>query len=227
MKYAEFEVPKEIDGAFIIEGAYRISTNRMGSDYDCRIKMSGTGDYKVNFDYDRVYDIQKQILKIKRINPELGIADKPIDIKFEDIDKYLETDKKEILKLTERQTKKLMIKLDLDYKPDLIIDKTLESVPNSFMQYIFRNNNGRNYFAARRRITSYFTKYGKIQDQVTAISTLAFRYFKGSSDNKGDSSLQVPPGVNSINLEAISQKIVIPASVAFNQTFTDLVDIAD
>lgn len=104
-----------------------------------------------------------------------------------------------------------MIKLDLDYKPeyitqkliqeclafgddrlkDLIIDKTLESVPNSFMQYIFRNNNGRNYFAARRRITSYFTKYGKIQDQVTAISTLCFRFFKGSSDNKGDSGVQV------------------------------------
>ena len=90
------------------------------------------------------------------------------------------------------------------------------------MQYIFRNNNGRNYFAARRRITSYFTKYGKIQDQVTAISTLCFRFFKGSSDNKGDSGVQVPPGVNSVNLEAISQKIVIPESVAFNSTFTDL-----
>lgn len=244
LKYAEFEVPKEIDGAFIIEGAYRISTNRMGSDYDCRIKMSGTGNYKINFDYDRVYDIQKQVLKIKKINQDLGIADKPIDIKFDEIDEFLKTDKKEILRLSERQVKKLMIKLDLDYTPeyitqkliqeclafgddrlkDLIIDKTIESVPNSFMQYIFRNNNGRNYFAARRRITSYFTKYGKIQDQVTAISTLAFRYFKGSSDNKGDSSLQVPPGVNSINLEAISQKIVIPSSVSFNQTFTDLVD---
>lgn len=247
LKFAEFEVPKEVDGAFIIEGAYRISTNRLGSDYDCRIKMSGVGDHKINFDYDRYYDIRKQVLKIKKINQDLGIADKPIDIKFEDIDDFLKTDKKEVLKLSERQVKKLMIKLDLDYTPeyitqkliqeclafgddrlrDLIIDKTLESVPNSFMQYIFRNNNGQNYFAARRRITSYFTKHGKIQDQVTAINTLALRFFKGSSDNKGDSGLQVPPGVNSINLEAISQKIVIPASVAFNSTFTDLIDIAD
>ena len=32
-----FEVPKEIDGAFIIEGAYRIATNTLSNDYDCRI----------------------------------------------------------------------------------------------------------------------------------------------------------------------------------------------
>ena len=44
----EFEVPKEIDGVFIIEGAYRIATNQLGSDYDCRIKMSGAGEYIIN-----------------------------------------------------------------------------------------------------------------------------------------------------------------------------------
>ena len=43
VRFSEFEVPKEIDGAFIIEGAYRIATNTLGNDYDCRINMSGTG----------------------------------------------------------------------------------------------------------------------------------------------------------------------------------------
>ena len=139
-----------------------------------------------------------------------------------------------------------MVKLDLDYKPeyiskrliedclafgddrlrDLIVDKTIESVPSGFMQYIFRNNNGRNYFAARRRITSYWTKYGKLQDQITAISTLAFRYFKGSADSKG-SDLQVPPGVNPINLQSLSNKITIPGSVAYNSSYADLIDLAD
>ena len=66
MKYSEFEVPKEIDGVFIIEGAYRVATNQMSSDYDCRIRMSGSGDYIINFDFDRRYDIAKKILKIKR-----------------------------------------------------------------------------------------------------------------------------------------------------------------
>lgn len=36
-----------------------------------------------------------------------------------------------------------------------------------------------------------------------------------------------PPGVNAVNLEAISTKIVIPKSVAYNTTFSDLIDIAD
>lgn len=246
VKYSTFEVPMEVDGAFIIEGAYRIATNKLGSDYDCRIKMSETMGYVINFDFDRKYDINKRVLKIKKVNPELGISDKNIEIPFDNIDS-LGADQREMLKLSERQQKKFMIKLDLDYKPeyisqrliqdclnfgddrakDLIIDKTIESVPEGFMQYIFRSNNGRNYFSARSRITAYFTKYSKIQEEITAITTLAFRYFKGSSDSKGDTGLQVPPGVNAVNLESLSSKITIPDSVAFNTTYTDLIDLAD
>lgn len=244
---SEFEVPKEIDGAFIIEGAYRISTNRLGSDYDCRIRMSGTGDHIINFDYDRQYDIARKVLKVKRINPELGIEDKPMSFKLEEIDN-LEGEMKEILRLNEKQIKKFMIKLDLDYEPtyisqrlindclafgddrlrDLIIDKTIESVPSGFMSYIFKSNNQRNYYNSRRQITSYWTKYGRLQDQVKSITMLAHKYFKGSADNKGNSSdVQVPPGVNPINLQSLSNKITVPPTVAVNTTMMDLIDIAD
>lgn len=247
VRYSEFEVPKEIDGAFIIEGAYRISTNRLGSDYDCRIRMSGTGDYRINFDYDRYYDINKQVLIIKRINPDLGFNEKTKSIPFDEIDEASNDPKlKDLLLLTEKQTKKFMIKLDLDYKPeyittkliqdclaygddrlrDLIIDKSIESVPTSFMQFLFRDSNGRNYFSARRRITSYFTKYNRLQDQITAITNLCIRFWKGSKDAKC-SELQIPPGINPIALEAIGNKITIPESVAYNSTFSDLIDIAD
>lgn len=212
---SEFEVPKEIDGAFIIEGAYRISTNRLGSDYDCRIKMSGTGDHIINFDYDRQYIIDRQVLKIKKINPELGIEDKPMSFKLDEID-TLEGELKEVLRLSEKQKKKFMIKLDLDYEPeyiskkliedclafgddrvrDLIIDKSIESVPSGFMSFIFKSNNQKNYYNSRRQITSYWTKYGRLQDQVKSITMLAHKYFKGTADNKGNSSdVQVPPGV--------------------------------
>ena len=221
--------------------------SQRSSDYDCRIKLSGTGDYKINFDYDRYYDIQKQKLIIKKIDPDLGIADSTKSINYEDLENALnDPKKKELLKLTERQTKKLMIKLDLDYTPeyitpkliqeclafgddrlkDLVIDKTIESVPASFMKFVFRDNNGRNYFSARRRITSYFTKYNKIQDQVTAITNLCLRFWRGTADAKS-SELQVPPGINAIALEAIGNKITISDSVAYNRTFTDLIDIAD
>ena len=246
IKYSEFEVPKEIDGVFIIEGAYRIATNKMGSDYDCRIRMSGSGDYIINFDYDRRYDINKRILKIKRTNPELRLIDRDVKLKYEEIDAAT-GETKELLKLSEDQIKKFQIKLDIDYKPeyistrlindclafgddrlkDLIIDKTIESVPTSFIKHIFRSNNGRNYNSARRHISSYFAKYGKLSEQVSVITTMSIRFFKGSSDSKGDTGLQVPPGINAANLQSLGSKITVPATVAFNSTFTDLIDIAD
>lgn len=245
--YSEFEVPKEIDGAFIIEGAYRIATNKLSSDYDCRIRMSGSGEYIINFDYDRRYDINKQILKIKRNNSVTGMAERALEIKYEDID-GLTGEKKELLKLTDRQSKKFQIKLDLDYKPeyittkliqeclafgddrlkDLIIDKTIDSVPTGFMQYLFRSANNRNYYSTRRLIQNYFSKQGKLQDQIVPISRLAFKFFKGTQNAKaGESNLQVPPGINPINLQSLGSKITIPESTAFNATFADLIDFAD
>lgn len=244
VRTTEYEVPKEVDGAFIIEGAYRIATNKLGNDYDCRIKMSGTGDHIINFDYDRRYDIDKRVLRIRRNDPELGLAQRQMSIKLEDLDYQKEDIKEKYLKLTEKQSKKFQIKLDLDYKPeyitekliedclafgddrlrDLIIDKTIESVPSGFMQFLFKN---KNFYPAKRSITFYFSKYGRIQEQLNTVTNLCLRYFKGSSKSNGDSGLQVPPGVNSMNLEAISQKITIPDSVAYNSSFSDLIDIAD
>lgn len=243
-----FEVPREIDGAFIIEGAYRIATNTLGSDYDCRIKMSGTGDFIINFDYNRRYDIQKQVLKVKRVNPDLGIQERVKDIKFEDIDKIEGQDKEDFLKLTEKQSKKFQIKLDLDYKPeyitkqlineclafgddrlkDLVIDKTIESVPQGFMNFLFKSSKGRNFFAARRKITSHWTKYSKLPNPANSITYLCIKHWKGSADNaKGGNEIQVPPGVNAINLQSLTTKIQVPESVAINSTMTDLIDVGD
>ncbi len=238
-----FEVPREIDGAFILEGAYRINTNRMGSDYDCRIKMSGTGEHIVNFDFMRRYDIKKGVLKMKDQDNPFATRWKT-EIPFDKIDSYPD---REALKLTEYQSKKFQIKLDLNYVPeyitqqliqeclafgddrlkDLIIDKTVESVPVAFMQYLFRSNNKKNYYSARKRITSYWTKNSKLQDEIRPISTLAFRFFKGDNNSKGDSNLQIASGVNAINLQSVGSKIVIPETVAFNNTFSDLIDIVD
>lgn len=239
----EFEVPKEIDGIFIIEGAYRLATNKLGSDYNCRINMSGTGDYIINFDFNRRYDINKRILKIKKTDADLSLLEKEVKIKYEEIDSISGEDK-ELLKLSEDQQKKFEIKLDLDYKPeyittkliddclafgddrlkDLIIDKTIESVPKSFMRFMFNAGGGTRYYAARRNMTNYFQKHNKLQEQSTAITNLAIRFFKGSSDNTGDSGLQVPPGINAINLQSIGDKITIHKTVAYNSTFADLID---
>jgi hypothetical protein len=154
-----FEVLREIDGAFIIEGAYRIATNTLGSDYDCRIQMSGTNPYKINFDYNRQFDIASQTLRIKRINPDLGLQEKVKEYKLDEID-GLRGEDLEALRLTDYQQKKFQVKLDIDYKPefitrkliedclafgddrlkDLIVDKSIESVPQGFMNFLFKSS---------------------------------------------------------------------------------------
>lgn len=243
LRYSEFEVPKEIDGTFIVEGAYRIATSKLGKDYECRIYKSGSGNQQVVFDYDRVYNIDKQVLNIKRIDPNLGISDKPIEIGLNDLDSYLaDSTKREILRLTDRQVKKLQVKLNLDYTPefidkkiidkclelgddrvhDFIVDKSIDSVPASFMNFLFKDDNGMNFFSARKRIRSYFIKYNKLQESLTAITSLCARFFR-----LGSQELQIPPGVNAINLESFKSKIQINTSVAYNTSMTDLIDIAD
>jgi hypothetical protein len=247
IKYSEFEVPKEIDGVFIIEGAYRIATNTLGNDYDCRINMSETGRWYINFDYDRQYDINKGILTIKRTNPELGLPEKVRDYKLEDIDNVTGLEK-EALRLTERQSKKLQIKLDLDYYPefissrvikdciafgndrpkDLIVDKKIESVPSGFMNFLFNGNNKRNFYGTRRKIQMYWTRYNRLQEPENGgtkiLSLLCARYWKGSSDaSKGGSDVQISPGINAINLQSLTAKIQIPSSVAYTSGFADLI----
>lgn len=236
----EFEVPKEIDGTFILEGSYRVATNKLGNDYDCRMKLVGAGEHIINFDYNRRYDIDKKVLRIRRFISDIGTFDKPFDVPYDKIDEY---ENKEVLKLTPKQIKKLEIKLDLDYKPeyitrklideciafgddrskDLIIDKTIDSVSQGFLQFLFKDNNCRNLYGTRKRIMTYFAKYNKLQDQLTSITNLAYRFWKGTKDSSSK-ELQVPPGVNAINLESIRSKITIPDTVAYNASMGDLID---
>ena len=240
-----FEVPKEIDGTFIIEGSYRVATNKLEPDWNCRIKMSGRSEKEIQFDYSRRYDINKKVLKLK-IDENGDYLMRAVEVPYDQIDSY---SKKEVLRLSPDQGKKFAIKLDLDYTPefintklinecieygddklkDLIIDKTIQSVPVGFMNYMLHGGNkGSNLTNARRAIANYYRKEGKIQEELNPISTLAFRFFKGTPEAKaGEANLQVPPGVNAINLESISQKIIIPKTVAYNASMADLIDFAD
>ena len=251
--YTEFECPREIDGCFILEGAYRINSNVLGLDFNCRINTTGTGEHRINFDYDRKYDVDKKVLRIKNYNPDLGKIEGYTEIRYDNLDEALEKPElKEKLKLTPLQTKKLEIKLDLDYKPeyitkqlideclefgddrlkDLIIDKTVDSVSKSFSNFLFRDGNGANLYNTRRVIQNYFTKQGKIQDQCNVITNLCNKFFragrKSEDRTKSDGdNYQIPPGVNAINLESYKNKIQVMDTVAINTTHLDIIDVGD
>jgi hypothetical protein len=249
----EFECPREIDGCFILEGSYRINSNVLGLDFNCRIQTTGTGEHRINFDYDRKYDVDKKVLRIKNYNPDLGKIEGYTEIKYEDLDKALEDPKlAEKMKLTPIQTKKFEIKLDLDYKPeyiskrliddclafgddrlrDLIIDKSIDSVSKSFQNFLFKDGNGTNLYLTRRNIQNYFTRQGKIQEQCNVITNLCNKFFrKGrNSEDKTKSdgdNYMIPPGVNAVNLESYKNKIQVMGSVAINTTHLDLIDVGD
>lgn len=243
---SEFEIPREIDGTFIIEGSYRIATSRLGSDWDCRINDSAKGGHYVNFDYDRRYDCSTKTLTIWEYSKELGARKIAKKIKYDQIPEMLmDPESAKMLELTPAQIRKWEIKLDLDYHPthittqliddcvafgddrvkDLIIDKTIESVPRSFMQFLFRDNRGTNFFSARNTIVRYFGKFSKLQDQINTISNLCARFWKGGSGINSD--LQIPPGISAVALESYKYKIQIPLNVAYNHSFADLIDIGD
>lgn len=248
IKYSEFEVPREIDGAFIIEGAYRIATDKLGSSYDCRIKIPSAGEASIFFDYSRKFDINRKVLKVKRNDSSLSLADQEVKFKYDQIDKLSGPDK-ELLRLTEEQSKKFQIKLDLNYVPeyidtrlideciafgddrykDLIVDKFIESVPSGFLRFMFRSKNGMNYKVARRNIAYYIQRYGRIQEKVTPITNLATSFFKGVAelDSSDTDSVQVPPGINAMNLDTLGKKVSIHSTVAYNSTMSDLIDLAD
>jgi hypothetical protein len=241
-----FEIPREIDGNFIIDGAYRLATNTLGNDWDCRINMTKKRS-DINFDYNRVYNIKTSTLTIKRQDPSLKVNERVKTYKLDEIDQVHGMER-ELLKLTDKQMKKLMTKLDLDYTPyyiskqliedciaygddklkDLIIDKTIESTPASFMKYL-TDGRDKKYWKATTKIANYWVKNGKLPPApINYITSLCKRYFKGSSDQKkGDNSVSISTGLNPVNMQSLSNRIQIPKSVAYNSSFSDLICIGE
>lgn len=241
IKEAEFSCPKEVDGAFIIDGAYRISTSSLGRDFECRIYNTGSGADGIVFDFNKKYDFHKEALLITNIDPNLGyIGEKSLEIPYDRIDETYNTDKAELLKLTERQGKKLQIKLDLNYRPDhvtreiidkcteigddrvhdFIVDKTIDTVSKSFQYDLFTANKRSNFYSMKARIRYNYTRYKKIN--MNFLTNYCVSYFK-----KGSSDLKIPDGANAMNLDSFKSRIRINETVAYNPTMSDLIDIAD
>ena len=239
-----FEVPKEVDGAFVIRGAYRIGTNMLDNDWDCKFNMSGKRQ-DIHFDYDRIYDINKGVLSITTRDPAAKQSVKVKTYKFDEID-AIHGLERENLKLTDRQVKKLMIKLDLDYTPyyisqkliedciafgddksrDLIIDKKINSVPAGFMKYLFRSKDNRVHKGITNKIATYLNKYGKLPEPINYISSPCEKYFKGTSDAvKGGDTITIATGINPLNMQSLRSKLQFPESVAYNSTFSDIICI--
>lgn len=263
-KVSTIELPREVDGVFIIEGAYRVATSNLNSDKNCRIYMSGTGDCAITFGLlkfdlendkyftvNRRYDIRNKTLYISVGDKELPITQREIRLDYNEIDTY---EKKEYLKLTEEQSKKFQIKLDLDYVPeyitaklidqciefgddrekDLIVDKYIGTVARGFMDKLIQYKQGSFFYKSCRDIKTYFGANGFLQDSYPTFTNFAISYFKGAGaaldnddDREDQGDIQVAAGINAINLQSIESKITLSEFTAYNSTMADIIDIAD
>ena len=246
-----FFVPREIDGTFIIEGSYRIVFNNLESDsYNCRIYENKT-DHKVFFSYNQQYDIEKKVLRVR--SGEYNSLSKSLDrfslIPYDKIDAAISDPKLgPLLKLTEEQTKKLAIKLDLDYEPvaitkdlidkcvdfgddrlkDLIVDKKIRGIYDGFLKF-FSNPQNAGYKTVRQTNQKHFREFGNLVENNSVITTYCLKHWKGSAEKKKEDTkeIQVPPGINALNLNSVGQKITIPLTSPYNVTYSDIIDIAD
>ena len=248
VRTAEFEVPKEMDGAFIVEGSYRSAINTLGSDNECRFYLNKTsyGKRSILFDYDRAYYLDSEELVVRRTDPNLGLPEKVRSYKLSEIDKVSGLER-EALRLTDKEIKKLQIKLDLDYTPeyitsklindcinygddrykDSIIDKRIETVSQSFEEHLYNRKN-QNLYKIRRYIINYWIKYKRLMESINMLTSTCIKFWKGSSSaSKGESSLQSSGGVNAINMHTLSSKIKLAQSVAYNQSMSDLICVGD
>ena len=79
----------------------------------------------------------------------------------------------------------------------------LKSVPTSFMKYIFSLNNGELIIALVDIFLSYFVKYGRLAGSSFQLSQRCqLDSLRVVLILKGDTGLQVPPGINAANLES-------------------------
>lgn len=241
--YARF--PKEINNTFIVDGDYRISTSVLVKDNEVRFKtetVAGRDLTFVTFDYNRKYITNTQTLIITNLDQFIeGSVIKRKDITIDEIDDILKTEEgKKLLKLSKRQSLKLQIKLNLDFAPeyidgkllsacngveddrkfDYVVDKSIRTSVQLMMDFMMKDNNRENFRKTKRAMTTYFTRYKKLQ--LSYLTNLAHRFVK-----KGSAEIQIPPGINPINLDGFKSKIQISEFVAYNNTLSDLIDIAD
>lgn len=246
---SSFDVPREIDGVFILEGAFRMATSVLNSDFECRFTIGDRkgGEDKITFDYTKVFHVDKGILRIKiQDKANYGSATQ-MDIRMNDLAKALQDPEKEPhLRLTDHQKKKLSIKLDLEKEPthitkdliekciefgddrdrDLIIDKQINSVATGFKRFLFKENFGQNFARSKRLVRNSLQKYGKLPEVLNSVNYLCFRYWKNNGSEK-DKEIQTQPGVNAMNLDSYKSKISFHKTIAYNTSMADLIDIAD
>lgn len=225
----ELRIPKLINGLFVIDGNIRTTTSTLDNDYRCRVYGS-----RIVIDNDMSFSFEEMDNNSIKITAYLlDDNDEPIELDVTSEDDLAEF--KQFLKLDDYCKKKLKVKLDTDnigdyvtydlimdlYKlgsdqqVDSIIDKQITTVGKNLMQTLYRSSTRSKILTSMRR---KFYASGLIY--LTDIQLAITRYFKVANE----SNVDIPTGINPLVFDSLKYKIVFPKYLAYNSTYSDLID---
>lgn len=228
----DIEIPKMINNVFVIEGTLRVPTNTLDNDdavtiYDANIRINEF----INISYlEDEHEPDGYALTIQIYEDEEPTV---IQGTRENFETY-----KEQLKLTHDENCKLQIKLDTDQIGDYltydlvmrlinlgpdrmrdnIVDKKIYSPESNLMKYLW-SRDVRKKILTNMRSKFYQYSHVFLRDIQNAIN----RYFYVASEK----NIDFPSTVNPLIFDAMKYKIVIPKNVAYNNTMTDIIDVAN
>lgn len=230
------EVPRMVNNLFIIDGKSRIATNTLSNDNECRI-------YGDNITIDEDLCIRWKFPK--DVSPVF--EDQFFWIESKDLDgnsinlgfsRDTFTEHKEVFELTDNQIWKLKVKLDTDevgryltYENvrtmfllgedrynDSIIDKKITTIEIDFIRHLWMAQNRRNVIVG---VLNKFLQYGGIY--LTDIQNIFKKYFRQAQSK----CIEIPSNINPLVYDSLKYKLVLPGFLAYNESFSDLIDPAN
>lgn len=229
---AELSVPKMINNVFIIEGKTRIPTSTLDNDSSCRVYHDNI-NINENISVEYWKDTDEGNWKFLVHTVDYKDEDLTFDGFPDNFEKF-----KEYLKLSREEILKLQCKLDVDkvdeyltynilkrladLGPDMardsIIDKKITTTEENLIRTLYRRNTRKKILTNTKR---KFYRYGIVY--MTDIQNAITRYFKVADEK----TIDIPSKVNPLVFDALRYKITIPKNIAYNQSFTDIVDVVN
>jgi len=219
------DIPKMMNNIFIVEGKYRLTVSHLISEKTARIYNRA-----IQFDYQRSVDLKNKILEIVTVDGET--------LKFNSELTQTYDENRDLLELDERDALRLKIKLGMNYTPthidlalvklcesfgneqkkDLMIDKRVLTVGENFIKHI-KNDTAQIKRSLRGKLNTKKKIY--LKDLEKSIK----RFF--SMQSELHKSIQVATGVNPLVFDSIKNKLVIPETVAYNESMADVIDFVN
>lgn len=238
------EVPRMSDGMFIINGGYRMCSNRMDASSTCRLYKSSWNALRFCFDWNTYVrfipytqgSIPSTIDECSQCLlhfVDLDYNEYEVELTDENCEKY-----KDFLELTDDQLWRIQIRLDKkldspyitrdlvaelyaskdDRYDDSIVSKQISTFERDFKSHMYNPNTIKKVITG---INSKFLNTGKVflKDLQTAIKS----YFSSAKS----SFIEIPSNVNPIVYDSLKSKIKLQDYVSYNKSFADIIDPAN